>query len=198
MTNRSVWYEIGVAIRKLLVSSASGGTPPKGQPKTQQKAQQSQRSQPKLKAQPRQQPTDGEVSPGQYGEEQTRDITAAELRNLRFEYAPQPDGDPDPGEVVWTWVPYVENDGRGKDRPILIIGRIDSETVVGCYLSTKQHRDYLPIGTGAWDPQRRESFLSPERLLRVTHEGMRREGVQIDRARFESAVRGVLAHHNLK
>ncbi|GAB5080487.1 hypothetical protein ARTHROSP310_36360 [Arthrobacter sp. AD-310] len=28
-----------------------------------------------------------------------------------------PDGEPDPGEVVWTWVPYQEDHGRGKDRP---------------------------------------------------------------------------------
>lgn len=180
MASRSVWYEIGIAIRKLLSSGATGG------------------SQPRLKPKPHQQIDEVEASPGQYGDGQTRDITAAELRSVHLEYAPQPDGDPDPGEVVWTWVPYVENDGRGKDRPVLIIGRIDKESVVGCYLSTKQHRDYLPIGTGAWDPQRRESFLSPERLLRITHDGMRREGVQIDRTRFEAVVRGVLAHHNLQ
>ena len=24
-------------------------------------------------------------------------------------YAPQPDGSPDPGEIVWTWVPYEED-----------------------------------------------------------------------------------------
>ena len=27
---------------------------------------------------------------------------------VRFEYAPERDGEPDPGEVVWTWVPYDE------------------------------------------------------------------------------------------
>ncbi len=82
--------------------------------------------------------------------------------------------------------------------PVLIIGRIDGHTVVSCYLSTKQRRDYLPIGTGSWDPQRRDSFLSPERLLRVTHDGMRREGVQVERSIFDTAVRGVLAYHGMK
>jgi hypothetical protein len=36
-------------------------------------------------------------------------------------YSPQTDGAPDPGEVVWTWVPFEENDGRGKDRPVLVV-----------------------------------------------------------------------------
>ncbi|HSO64208.1 MAG TPA: type II toxin-antitoxin system PemK/MazF family toxin, partial [Ornithinibacter sp.] len=30
-------------------------------------------------------------------------------------YAPRPDGEPDPGEVVWTWVPYEEDHAQGKD-----------------------------------------------------------------------------------
>src|SRR5688500_8908532 len=38
-------------------------------------------------------------------------------------YAPRTDGRPDPGEIVWAWVPYAEGDGRGKDRPVLVIGR---------------------------------------------------------------------------
>ena len=39
-------------------------------------------------------------------------------------YAPVPGKDPDPGEVVWTWVPYEEDHAQGKDRPVLLIGRI--------------------------------------------------------------------------
>lgn len=35
-------------------------------------------------------------------------------------YSPEMDGDADPGEVVWAWVPYEENDGRGKDRPVVV------------------------------------------------------------------------------
>ena len=29
---------------------------------------------------------------------------------------------PEPGEVVWTWVPYEEDPTRGKDRPVPVIG----------------------------------------------------------------------------
>jgi len=44
-------------------------------------------------------------------------------------YDPHPDGLADPGEAVWGWVPYEEDFGRGKDRPVLIIGR----TVNSCW-----------------------------------------------------------------
>jgi len=128
-------------------------------------------------------------SPGQYGADATRDVRREELPQIRIAYAPDADGDPDPGEIVWTWVPYVENDGRGKDRPVLIIGRLGSEAVVGCSLSTKQHRGFIPIGAGGWDSQGRESYLSPERLLRVTPAGMRREGHVLPRDRFEPPVK---------
>lgn len=175
MANESVWYQIGRAIREVIVGA--GKAKPGGESSGG---------------------SSGGSSPGQHGAGQTRDITAAELRTVKLEYAPRPDGDPDPGEVVWTWVPYVENDGRGKDRPVLVIGRIDASTVVGCYLSTKDHHGFIPMGTGGWDSRGRESFLSPERLLRVTHDGMRREGVQVDRKRFDTAVAGVLAYHGVK
>jgi hypothetical protein len=32
-------------------------------------------------------------------------------------YAADPDGAPDPGEIVWSWVPYEEDHTRGKDLP---------------------------------------------------------------------------------
>ncbi|MBK0421294.1 hypothetical protein JD292_04265 [Leucobacter sp. CSA2] len=133
-------------------------------------------------------PAAGEPSPGQFGSGATRDLTAQEARGLHSSYSPNADGDPDPGEVVWTWVPYVENDGRGKDRPVLIIARLDDGATAGCYLSTKFHRGFVSVGTGGWDSEGRESFLSPERLLRVTAEGMRREGHVLDREVFERAV----------
>ncbi|MBP1325334.1 hypothetical protein JOF28_000566 [Leucobacter exalbidus] len=131
---------------------------------------------------------DGVESPGQYGPGATRELTAAEIAQLTPSYDPNPDGDPDPGEIVWTWVPYAENDGRGKDRPVLIIARIGNGATAGCYLSTKEHRGFISIGSGAWDAQGRESFLSPERVLRITNDGMRREGHVLDAAPFSRAV----------
>lgn len=182
----SAWYEVGRALRALLQGTS------KKRAATGRSAKSPSTLRPS--AQPNSQHNSSgydESSPGQFGDGRTRDLSKSEIKQIHFEYAPDPDGDPDPGEIVWTWVPYVENDGRGKDRPVLIIGRISETVVVGCYLSTKQHRGFVSIGAGAWDSQGRESFLSPERLLRVTHTGMRREGVQIDRDGFNTAVSAV-------
>ena len=41
----------------------------------------------------------------------------------RLGYSPKADGRPDPGEVVWAWVPYEEDPSQGKDRPVLVIGK---------------------------------------------------------------------------
>lgn len=133
-------------------------------------------------------------SPGRFGAGATRDLAAEEIRGLRFAYEPDPDGDPDPGEVVWTWVPYVENDGRGKDRPVLIVARLDGDAVAGCYLSTKHRDGFVNVGTGGWDPKRRDSYLSPERVLRITHSGMRREGQELSRERFVEAAQRIAQH----
>lgn len=161
----------------------------------------SQRSRPTAKPQPILKQTSHQsvshelLSPGQAGLNATRDMTSEEVRTLRPSYHPSTDGDPDPGEVIWTWVPYAENDGRGKDRPVLILARIDAQSVAGCFLSTKQHRDYLEVGTGKWDSQRRPSYLNPKRVLRVRNEGMRREGAVMPRNQYQNAVRQIVEYH---
>ncbi|WP_166984685.1 type II toxin-antitoxin system PemK/MazF family toxin [Canibacter zhoujuaniae] len=139
----------------------------------------------------------GAESPGRYGAGATCDAKTAEIKSAVFGYQPNHDGDPDPGEVVWTWVPYQEADGRGKDRPVLILGRCDQETVIGCYLSTKQHRGFINIGSGPWDAEQRNSYLNPHRILRVKTSGMRREAAQVSRSQYDEVVkqlqhRGVL------
>lgn len=141
--------------------------------------------------------TGGDDSPGRNGNGATRDLTRDELRAIRPSYAPKLDGEPDPGEVIWTWVPYVEQDGRGKDRPVLILARLDAMSWAACYLSTKHHSGFVSVGTGSWDSQGRESFLSPERVLRVTDAGMRRESTGIDRASYDRAVQAVMRWHRL-
>lgn len=133
-------------------------------------------------------------SPGQYGAGATRDLTRAEIAELSPSYSPNPDGDPDPGEVIWTWVPYVENDGRGKDRPVLIISRLADGSTAGCYLSTKDHDGYISVGRGAKRDAR--AFLNPERLLRITDEGMRREGTVMPEERFAKATAEIITGSN--
>ena len=52
-----------------------------------------------------------------------RPTPAGSGQTLHFEYTPELDGEPDPGEVVWTWVPYEDDPMQGKDRPVVIVGR---------------------------------------------------------------------------
>lgn len=115
-------------------------------------------------------------------------IDVERIDDLRVGYAPAKDGAPDSGEVIWTWVPYEENDGRGKDRPVLVIGRQSADRVYAVRMTSKAHErdsDYLSIGSGSWDSQGRESWVDIEQLYSVHTDGMRREAAVLDRARYD-------------
>ena len=109
-------------------------------------------------------------------------------------YSPALDGDADPGEVVWTWVPYEDDPAQGKDRPVLVVGR-DGRTLLGLMLSSQSERDgqrdWLALGQGDWDRSGRPSWLRLDRVLEVDEDGIRREGAVLDRSRFDR-VAGVL------
>jgi len=53
-------------------------------------------------------------------------------------YRPELDGEPDPGEVVWSWVPYEEDHSQGKDRPVLIVGN-DGPWLLALQLTSQDH-----------------------------------------------------------
>lgn len=131
--------------------------------------------------------------PGRYGPTATRDLTMDEIERLQPNYAPAPNGYPDPGEIIWTWVPFAEGNGEGKDRPVLIIARVDARSFAACYLTTKPHPGFVSIGQGAWDRSGRESFISPDRVLCVNNLGVRREGQTVPRASFDKAIAGIAA-----
>ncbi|WP_344253685.1 type II toxin-antitoxin system PemK/MazF family toxin [Terrabacter carboxydivorans] len=119
--------------------------------------------------------------------------------------APRPDGRPDPGEIVWTWVPYEEDHSQGKDRPVLVVGR-QGEWLVGLPLTSKDHdrdeeqerrsgREWVDIGSGAWDGQGRPSEVRVNRLVRVNPDGVRREGAVLPRDRYDEVVAAARALH---
>jgi len=125
--------------------------------------------------------------PGRTGTTATVEITPPGRGGLQVTYAPARDGDPDAGEVVWTWVPYTENDGRGKDRPVLVIGRQSADRVYAVRLTSKAHdgdRDFLAIGSGTWDAQGRPSWVDIEQIYSVHNDGLRREAAALDLERF--------------
>ncbi|MCV7191544.1 type II toxin-antitoxin system PemK/MazF family toxin [Mycolicibacterium brumae] len=112
-------------------------------------------------------------------------------RARRVVYAPDLDGRADPGEVVWTWVVYEDDPTRGKDRPVLVVGR-NRSTLLGLMLSSQDHHaddpNWISIGAGAWDYDGRPSWVRLDRVLDVPEEGIRREGAILDRVTFETVA----------
>jgi hypothetical protein len=120
-------------------------------------------------------------------------------RARRVIYAPDLDGAADPGEIVWTWVVYEDDATRGKDRPVLVVGR-DRRTLLGLMLSSQDyHRDdadWVEIGSGSWDYEGRASWVRLDRVLDVPEEGIRREGAILEQHRFEVIAAKLRAHYS--
>jgi hypothetical protein len=129
-------------------------------------------------------------SPGRHGPSATVEVDPGTIGPVHTVYAPKHDADPDPGEIVWTWVPYEEHDGRGKDRPVLIVAREKTGTVLAVQLTSKRHdaRDWVDVGTGPWDYEGRESWVYLDRVMRVHHGGMRREACALEKHHFDLVI----------
>ena len=121
---------------------------------------------------------------------------------VTLEYSPNPDGKPDPGEIVWTWVPFQEDSTKGKDRPVLLIGR-DGSWLLGIMLTSKDHDNYtrgreiwMDIGAGPWDRQRRPSEVRLDRIIRIDPRAVRREGATVSRAVFYEVSHSLSSLHH--
>ena len=113
-------------------------------------------------------------------------------------YAPEIAGEPDPGEVVWAWVPYEDDPRQGKDRPVLVLEEVDGGWT-GLMLSSQDHdrdaadearfgRYWMDVGTGGWDAQRRPSEVRLDRRIRLERDAVRREGAALDPDVFAAVV----------
>ncbi len=122
-------------------------------------------------------------------------------------YAPEADGEPDPGEVVWAWVPYEDDPSRGKDRPVLLLGR-RSDTWLGLMLSSQDHdldaadearygRYWMDVGSGGWDREGRPSEVRLDRLLELAPSSIRREGAALSAELFDQVLAAARGHHDL-
>jgi len=120
-------------------------------------------------------------------------------RARRIVYAPDLDGRADPGEIVWTWVVYEDDPTRGKDRPVLVVGR-DRQTLLGLMLSSQLHHaddaDWVGIGIGPWDYEGRPSWVRLDRVLDVPEEGIRREGAILERTTFDRIAARLRAEYS--
>jgi hypothetical protein len=124
-------------------------------------------------------------------------------------YDPEIDGEPDPGEVVWGWVPYEDDPSEGKDRPVILLARGTGEQAnqwLGLMLTSKDHdrdaaeeerwgRYWMDVGSGGWDREGRPSEVRLDRLLVLDDSAIRREGAALDRATFDRVVAAARQHH---
>ncbi len=103
-------------------------------------------------------------------------------------------------------MPFEEDHCVGKDRPVLLVG-IDGDWLLGVMLTSHDHdhdaerqrragREWVDIGSGEWDLERRPSEVRVDRLIRVDPHQVRREGAVLDESRFgqvAAAIRDVRA-----
>lgn len=142
----------------------------------------------------------------------TRPVRAVVRRVLDLvSYSPRADGQPDPGEVVWAWVPYEEDPLRGKDRPVLVVGRRRGR-LLALMLTSKDHdhgpqtravqeaqgRHWMDVGSGAWDRRLRPSEVRLDRLLVLDPAVVRREGAALDRAVFDRVVAAARTYQRIR
>ncbi len=128
---------------------------------------------------------------------QSAPTTRRVATGTRVEYSPDIDGDADPGEVVWTWVPYEDDPSKGKDRPVLIFAR-SAYDLAGVPLTSKnKDGGAVAVGAGGWDRSGRPSYAKVDQLIVVRERDVRREGAVLDRGRFDAVVSGVGQHHEL-
>lgn len=122
---------------------------------------------------------------------------------VNVSYAPDLDGEADPGEVVWGWVPFEEDHSQGKDRPSLIVGK-DGRWVLALMLTSKdhipggigevredRHARWMNIGSGDWDSRGRPSEIRLDRIIRLDPQSIRREGSIMPRGIFEKVAENV-------
>ena len=113
-------------------------------------------------------------------------------------YAPNANGQPDPGEVVWAWVPYEDDSRRGKDRPVLVLA-LEGDRLRGLMLTSKDHdrdaeqeashgRHWMDVGAGGWDRKGRPSEVRLDRMLELDVTAVRREGAALNREVFDEVV----------
>lgn len=114
--------------------------------------------------------------------ERTEDLR----RSIHF--APDLDGQADSGEVVWVWAPTDGANSPPHERAILVIGR-NRSTLMGLLISPNPQHDeeewWLEIGSGEWDESGRQCWLRLDRVLEVSEEQVRRQGILFPQRRFE-------------
>lgn len=114
------------------------------------------------------------------------EATADHPRSIFF--APDMDGQADSGEVVWIWTPTDGPQSPPTERALLVVGRTRT-TILGMIISPNprhaQEDAWLEIGSGEWDASGRQCWIRLDRVLEVSEEQVRRQGILFPQRRFE-------------
>lgn len=111
----------------------------------------------------------------------TRDLARAVF------YAPDMDGQAEPGEVVWANLRF-DRLGELERRAVLLIGR-NHHTLLGLLISSHdkhaQENNWLAIGNGPWNEKTSSSWVRLDKTLMIPESIIQRRGVRIPERRFE-------------
>lgn len=115
-------------------------------------------------------------------------VEATDRVSRNIYYAPDMDGQAEPGEVVWIWAPSDGLDKPPRERAMLVVGR-DRHSILGLLISPNPQHDgeeaWLDIGAGEWDSSGRQCWVRLDRVLEVSELGIRRQGALFPQRRFE-------------
>mgnify|MGYP001940687790 FL=1 len=99
-------------------------------------------------------------------------------------YAPDMDGNAEPGEVVWVTVPSQPP----AERSMLVVGR-DQHLVIGLLISPdKTHSEdprWLGIGCGEWEASGEPCWVRLDKTIHVPEIDVHRRGTILPQLRFE-------------
>lgn len=102
-------------------------------------------------------------------------------------YAPDMDGQADPGEVVWVNIRTQKN-GELELRSVLIIGR-RKHTLLALLISSNERfadsPNWIRIGSGPWEQEGNEAYVRLDKVLEVPESEIQRRGVSMPERRYD-------------
>lgn len=102
-------------------------------------------------------------------------------------YAPDMDGQADPGEVIWYKV-LTHREATPELRAWIVVGR-NHHTLLGMIISSNPaHSDednWVAIGAGLWDPRGNECWTRVDRIIEIPEADIQRRGVSMPERRYE-------------
>ncbi|PRQ11666.1 hypothetical protein C1Y63_04445 [Corynebacterium sp. 13CS0277] len=117
-------------------------------------------------------------------EEVTVVPTTAVARSIY--YAPDMDGQADPGEVVWMTL--ADDEGDTQERAFVVVGRTHHEIMALLISPNAEHAEektWLDIGSGVWESSGRNSWVRLDKVVTMPEDAIRRQGAVMPRRRYD-------------